>query len=145
MGGRVMASKRQRVDLAGADDLLGALKRMTEDVGGEHLRAATEAGAELVVNVARQLAPRSDDGSHGNPPGYMAAGIHSERQWTSRQDKAETRVGWSKDGWYGQLQETGTVHQPAQAHMRPALDETKGDVIDEIADTLRDRIFRGLR
>lgn len=147
MGERVMARarKRQRVDLEGVDDLIGALKRLTDDVGGEHLRAAVRAGAEITRDVASQLAPRSADGSHGNPPGFLAANIEAEVQWTRGQDTAALHVGMNKDAWYGMLQETGTVYHPAQPFLRPALDETKDDVVDEIRDHLRASILRGVR
>ena len=133
--------KRNRVELDGADDMIAGLKRLTEDVGGEHLRDAVGAGAEIVRGVASQLAPRSQDGSHGRLPGFLADHIETERQWTRRQDTAQTNVGPSKEAWYGSLQEVGTIHQPAQPFLRPALDETKNDVVEEIADQLRARIL----
>ena len=137
-----MARKRSRVDLEGVEDLERSLARLTEDVGGVHLRAAVLSGAEIVADVASQLAPRSEDGSHGHKPGFLADNIKAEQQFTRRQDKAEAHVGMDKEAWYGQLQETGTVHQPAQPFLRPALDETKDDVVDQVADELRARILR---
>lgn len=139
-----MARKRTVADLEGVDDLLGALRRMTEDVQGEHLRAAAAAGAEITRVVASQLAPVSADGSHGHAPGFLASRIEAEVKFTRTQDKAEVHVGMHKDAWYGRLQETGTQFQPAQPFLRPALDGTKDDVVDEIRDQLRARILRSL-
>ena len=139
-----MAKKRSRIDLEGAEDLVRALARLTEDVGGVHLRGAVMSGAEIVRDVASQLAPRSEDGSHGHEPGFLSKNIKAVRQFTRRQDKAEAHVGMDKEAWYGQLQETGTVFHPAQPFLRPAFDATKNDVVNEIAEQLRARILRGL-
>ena len=94
--------------------------------------------------MASQLAPRSEDGSHGQEPGFLSKNIKAVRQFTRRQDKAEAHVGMDKEAWYGQLQETGTVFHPAQPFLRPAFDATKNDVVNEIAEQLRARILRGL-
>lgn len=136
--------KRTIADLAGVEDLEKALRRMTEDVQGEHLRQATEAGAEITRAVASQLAPRSADGSHGHEPGFLAEHVLAEVQFTHTQDRAEVHVGLHKDAFYGWFQETGTRFQPPQPFLRPALDNTKDDVIDEIRDQLADAILRGL-
>jgi HK97 gp10 family phage protein len=135
--------KRQRVDLEGMEDLEAALRRLGEDVQGEVLREAVDAGAEIVRDVASQLAPRSQDGSHGHAPGFLSEHIEKDRQWTRTQNTADTHVGMTKEAWYGRLQETGTVYQPAQPFLRPALDETKDDVVNEIRDRLAARILRG--
>lgn len=136
--------KRQVAHLEGADDLIGALKRMTQDVQGVHLRAATESGADVVVTVASQLAPSSVRGSRGNAAGHLSRNITKETQWTRTQDTADVHVGMAKDAYYGRFQELGTVYEPAQPFLRPALDTTKNDVIDEIAEHLRARIFSKL-
>lgn len=138
-----MARNRKRTvfNVEGMDNLEAKIKRLETDTQGRILREATGAGAELVRDVASQLAPRSLDGSHGNPPGFLADNIAAEVKWTRTQDKAEVHVGMKKEAWYGWLQETGTIHQPAQPFLRPALDNTKDDVIDEIRDVLAARIL----
>lgn len=141
-----MARRRkwERVDLDGVEDLEKALKTLNNDVQGEYLREAAAAGAEITRSVASQLAPRSMDGSRGNPPGFLAEHIEAEVQWTRTQDKAQIHVGMHKDAWYGRLQETGTQFAPAQPFLRPALDATKDDVVDEVRDRLRARILKAL-
>lgn len=138
-----MARNRKRtvVDIDGVDDLQAKIQRLEIDTQGRYLREATAAGAELVRDVASQLAPRSEDGSHGREPGFLSRNIEAEVQWTRTQDKAEVHVGMHRDAWYGWLQETGTIHQPAQPFLRPALDNTKDDVIDEIRDVLAARVL----
>lgn len=137
--------KYEKVGIEGLDDLEASIKRLSEDVQGEALREAAAEGAEITRSVASQLAPRSADGSHGNPPGFLAEHIEAEVKFTRTQDKAEVHVGMHLDAWYGRLQETGTQFQPAQPFLRPALDATKDDVVDAIRESLVDRILRGLR
>ena len=133
-----MARSRKRTvtRLEGLDNLEAKLKRLSEDMQGVHLRSAVKAGAEITRSVASQLAPVSADGSNGRPPGFLAANIEAEVQFTRTQDKALVHVGMNKAAWYGQLQETGTQFAAAQPFMRPALDATKDDVVDEIRDHL---------
>lgn len=132
---------RTRVDLEGVENLQAALKRIPLEVGGEHLRAATAAGAEVVRKLASDLAPRSQDGSHGREAGFLSRNVRAEVQWTRRLDRADVFVGVSKDAYYGWFQETGTAYQSAQPFLRPAMDATKDDVIDEIRDVLAERIL----
>ena len=128
--------RRTSTRIEGLDDLEAKLKRLSEDLQGAHLRSAVKAGAEIVRTVASQLAPVSADGSYGRAPGFLAANIEAEVQFTRTQDKALVHVGMNKAAWYGQLQETGTQFAAAQPFMRPALDATKDDVVDEIRDQL---------
>lgn len=137
-----MARKRFVTNLEGVEDLEAAIRELSEDVQGEALRAAVDAGAEIVRDVAGQLAPKSADGSHGHEPGWLADHIGKERQWTKTQDTATTHVGPTKEAWYGRFPELGTIYEPAQPFLRPAFDETKNDVIDEVAKQLRNRILR---
>ena len=139
-----MARKRTVTRLEGVDDLERAIKRLSVDVQGQILRDAAEAGAEITRSVASQLAPVSADGAHGRSPGFLAANIETEVKFTRTQGKAEVHVGMHKDAWYGRLQETGTQFQPAQPFLRPALDATKDDVVDEIRDQLARSILDSL-
>lgn len=133
--------KYNKVDLEGLEDLEAALGKLKEDVRGRQLREAAKAGAEITRDLAAQLAPRSADGSHGRPPGFLSRNIKVEVQWTRTQDKADVFVGMHKDAFYGWFQETGTIYDPAQPFLRPALDATKDDVVDEIGDYLRSGIL----
>lgn len=139
-----MARKRQVTRLEGLDDLEAAIKRLSLDMQGQVLRAACAKGAEIMRSVASQLAPRSEDGSYGNSPGFLSENIVAEVKWTKSQDRAEVHVGMKKAAWYGTFQETGTQFQPAQPFLRPALDATKDDVVAEIRDQLATSVLKSL-
>ena len=140
-----MALKYTVVRLEGVEELRAALRRLEADTRGRVLRVAVQEGAEIVREVASQLAPRSEDGSRGNPPGFLAANIVAERQWTPSQDKAVSHVGMHKKAFYGHFQETGTIYEPAQPFLRPALDATANEVVDRITDILRVSVLGGIR
>lgn len=140
-----MARKRTVVRLEGVEELRGALRQLEADTQGRVLRVAVQEGAEIVRTVASQLAPRSEDGSRGNPPGFLAANIATERQWTRTQDQAVVHVGMRKAAFYGHFQETGTIHEPAQPFLRPALDLTMNDVVSRIMEILRISVLGRIR
>ncbi len=140
-----MARKYQRIQVEGEEQLENALKFLTDDMQGENLRRAVDLGAEVTQIVASQLAPRSRDGSHGRAPGFLSRSIHRVRQWTFRQTQAFTHIGMSKDAFYGAFQEKGTIYEPAQPFLRPALDETKSTVVEVVKESLRSRILRHVR
>lgn len=132
--------------LEGMEDLEAAIRQVSEDIQGVALRNAVDGGAEIVRDVASQLAPQSASGSHGREPGFLSKNILKEKQWTRTQDTAVSFVGMEKEkAWYGRFAELGTTYQPAQPFLRPALDETKNDVVKEIAERLRREILAAVR
>ena len=91
------------------------------------------AGAELVADVAGQLAPVG-------PSGELSGGIKTDVT-RAESKRAEVSVGPALDVFYGRFQETGTIYQPAQPFLRPALDAMEESVIDEVRDSLRNRVL----
>lgn len=137
--------KYLKTAIEGMDTLERRLKRMHADVRGAHLREAAAAGAELVRDVASQLAPVSAYGSHGREPGFLAENIDTAVQFTRNQDKADIHVGMKSAAFYGWFQETGTQHMPAQPFLRPALDATKEDVVEIVREMLELRVLGAIR
>jgi len=132
-----------RTRLEGTEELEAAIKKLDENLQGVILREAVGKAAELCRDVASQLAPTSEDGSHGQESGFLSRNILTERQWTRTQATATTDVGMErKKAWYGTFQELGTYKEPAQPFLRPAFDETKNDMVDTIAEHIRNRILR---
>lgn len=52
-------------------------------------------------------------------------------------------VGPDKSGWYAGFQEFGTVHEPAQPFIQPAIDETGDQVLDAFIENLNE-VLEGL-
>lgn len=120
------------VRLEGMDDLLRKFRRLDAAVGGAHLLAAVDAGAELLEEGMRSLAPVRT--------GRGAPRITRETA-KSTPTRADVEVGPGLSGFWLTFQETGTIYHPAQPFMRPALDHLKGSIVDEIRDELRVRVL----
>lgn len=133
-------SPRNAITLEGADVLLAQLLQIEGKMRGEVLTRATEAGAEVLEEGMRAVAPRDD--------GLLASerGLNKE-QSVDEELAAEFEIGPTKEAFYGRFVELGTIHAGAQPFMRPTYDQEKDAVVEEVADVLRDelRTVRGLR
>lgn len=125
------------VKLAGEEHLLAALREMDAVMSGTYLLAAVERGAEIPRQVASDLAPRVQPENVRDPdntPEKLAASIKMETV-ASDSHRAEVAVGTRAP--QGLWNEVGTVNMGAQPFLRPAFDETKDSVIDQIGETLQ--------
>ena len=102
------------VRLEGMADLERKLKKLDRAVGGAHLLAAADAGAEILEDGMRSLAPVDT--------GKGAAQITRDTV-KSTPTRAEVDVGPGGSGFYLTFQETGTRDHPAPPCLRPALDQ----------------------
>ena len=120
------------VRIEGMAELERKFKRLDRAVGGAHLLAAADAGAALLEEGMRSLAP-IDTGK--------GAALITRDKAKSTPVRAEVDVGPGGSGFYLTFQETGTIDMPAQPFMRPALDQLEGSIVDEIRDELRVRVL----
>ena len=120
------------VRLEGMEDLERKFKKLDRAVGGAHLLAAADAGAALLEDGMRRLAP-TDTGK--------GAREITRDTVKSTPTRAEVDVGPGIKGFYLTFQETGTIDHPAQPFMRPALDQLEDSIVDEIRDELRARVL----
>ena len=124
-----------KVRIEGMADLERKLKKLDRAVGGAHLLAAADAGAALLEEGMRSLAPVAPVGTKGG-----ATKITRETA-KSTPTRAEVDVGPGRAGFWLTFQETGTIDHPAQPFMRPALDQLENSIVDEIRDELRARVL----
>lgn len=90
---------------------------------------AINSANESVHSLAQQLAPVSEDGSHGHPPGYLQENIIITKEATPNSLSAVTESGAP----YTKFVENGTVeHGDAQPFMSPALEAGKQQLREEI-------------
>lgn len=128
-----MARKRKNplLHLEGADELEAALKRLGDRTTGLLLKQAAEAGAEVIAEEARRLAPRDT--------GALAEGIEAEVH-RLQQGRAQFNIGYGKEEWYGRLLEQGTEKMPAKPFLRPALDTKAEEAAEAVENVLRDAL-----
>ncbi len=131
------------VRVEGLRELGVELSKLRADVAGRIGRAATAAGANVIVREARRLAPKKT--------GAGAKGIVSKRERNTNLT-SEHAIGYRKvskadkngpkDGWYMRLVELGTVKMAPQPHLRPALENKKEQATQAVADRIRKRLER---
>ena len=97
----------------GFEELNAALRRIGERATGLLLRNAAEAGAKVIEDEARRLAPRAT--------GALADGI-SIAPGRLQSGRAQINVSFGAKQWYGRRSELGTKYLPARPFLRPAID-----------------------
>ncbi len=117
------------VDVRGLDELLAELGDAADDA----VRPAAQAGAKVLYDRAKRLAPVSDrqhmfHGTHGvygpYPPGNLRDSIYQVYSTDNSTDsKAEYHVSFNfRKAPYGFMVEYGTSKAAASPFIRPAMD-----------------------
>ncbi len=122
------------VVLVGRKEADRAISRLPGYVKGEVQIAATQT-AVVIAAHATQLAPRSHDGEHGHPPGFLASQI----AWAASKGISAV-VGVHRAAFYWKFleygwSEDGKVHA-ARPFFRPAADEERPRHLKRVIDAL---------
>ncbi len=148
---------RVNVGLEGLEKAVASFERLKSSVQAKVLVAATKAGAEVMAERARELAPRDT--------GRLAKRGIRTRVTVRKKDYGETSVGHTRANFYGAIQEVGAaphaitvtnkatgrkrkVQHPghkAQPHLLPAYDEQKAAAEKVATVVLRDEILKAAR
>jgi HK97 gp10 family phage protein len=138
------------MNLTGFKELADKLKELPKNVAKNGLRAAVSAGAAVVRNEARNLAPVDT--------GEMKRDIQMKRERDQRgttdlvasysvfvRSGKKSRIAGrarniDKDSFYWRYVEMGTAKMPAQPFMRPAFDTKREEAVDRIGEKLNERI-----
>lgn len=107
---------RMKVTVTGTADLQRKLSRMSDNVKGRNLAAATLAGAMVIEQRAKELTPVRT--------GNLRRSIHSQLA-DSRPESASAKVGTNVE--YSPYVEYGTRRMSARPYLRPALDEKRAE------------------
>ena len=107
---------KQAITLTGDKRLLRQFRALDRGAQGQVLTAAALAGAEIIRAEAARLAPQAPGSGRG------ARNIRIERAKVAT-GRVGVDIGYDrKMAWHLQFQEMGVAGQPAQPHLRPALD-----------------------
>ena len=136
-----------RVTVAGDKKLAARLARMSGEMAGQKMETAVVSGALLVQNRAKEIIKEKKVYKTGNLRRSIHIGGHAEQSELANSDgtdiggnshtktKAEVLVGTNVV--YAASHEYGRGNLAARPYLRPALDESKGDVAREIGDALK--------
>lgn len=130
-----MSSARIKVNLQSFRDQC----RAAADQLNRATRPAAQAGAQIIYDRARQLAPVSEKAHmfHGThavygpySPGNLRAAVYQAfSKDSSYKDVSVYHISWNADkAPYGAMVEFGTSHSPAQSFIGAAIVETRASV-----------------
>lgn len=131
------------VVIAGDSEVAAALRRCGQSVSGRELVNPMLAGAQHPLNRAKELCAVLT--------GNLRRSLHAEVTEVGDHD-VEVAVG--TDVVYARRIELGfegtdslgrTYHQSPRPYLRPALDETKGEVISTVARAVRQQLEGAVR
>lgn len=109
--------------IQGFEELDRKLTKLAGQMTGRQMLTALQAGARPLVNEIKVQAPVLT--------GNLRRSYHDEPGRTT-EHSAELIVG--TDVEYAPYQEFGTRYQPGKPHVRPAIDMTQRQVLEEIKD-----------
>lgn len=147
----------ETVNISGLRELQDALKELPERVARNALSQAVNAGARVIREEARRMAPvYTGPVSQGHPPpgtlkkAIIQKGIAELSSLFAqtvfvavRHGKKYRKVGKkeiNRDAYYWRFVEFGTANMSAHPFMRPAFEAKKQEAVDAIKDRLALRI-----
>ena len=121
-----------KVTITGEKELNRRIQQLTSKLGKEALVDAVLAGAEIIRADASFRAPRKT--------GFLSE--HIDKRVSERKTgRVMVDIGPTKKAWYGLFPELGTVHYPARAYLRPAIDENQDQVVAAVKDRLNQELI----
>jgi len=130
--------------VTGAKEIAAALKRLPRDLQRAAETAVLREGAKPIAKAAKARAPQ-DSGLLKKSIGYRVKkvdGVNSARigprtgmkqQVTRKRPNGTTYTETADPNKYSHLVELGSSRNPAKPFIRPAVDASKGDVINAMA------------
>jgi HK97 gp10 family phage protein len=137
------------MELKGFKELADAMREMPERVAQNALRSAVAAGATVIREEARKLAPvdtgemrrdilvKRERGNRSNP---MVATYSVFVRSGKKSRLAGKKRDVQRDSFYWRFVEFGTAKMAAQPFMRPAFEARKEAAVEAIRAKLDDRI-----
>lgn len=119
------------VQVVGLKEANRALKRLPDVAKGE-AQKVMDVTAFQVARSAQSRAPRSADGSHKRPAGFLSRSI----EWVSRPRSLSAVVGVAKAAFYWKFVEYGTRFMSAKPFLRPSADQHRHQHQQQMAQAL---------
>ena len=115
--------------------LLKALDKLPKNIQKNVMVGATRAGAKIVSDEAKRLAPRDT--------GTLEKSIGITKRKSKRGQitfSVSPRKGGKNDGFYGRFIELGTSKMIARPFLRPALENTPDEVLEASKEYIAKRL-----
>src|SRR5271166_4974074 len=108
--------------ITGIEEVGEKMRTYPEKFLAKGVRKALLAAGEVFRSAISAAAPRSEDETHGHPPGFLAEHIAMKATVSTKNDRGEVKVGPVAKAFYAMFPEFGTRHQPAKPFIRPAFE-----------------------
>lgn len=134
------------VHVQGLENLQGLLDQLPAKLREKTLAKAVSAGGAIMQAEMVARAPVRQDGGikklskksrYGRLPGFLKASIGRRRADRESPTTVSYIVGVLRRAFYANFLEFGTRHQAAQPFIRPAAEQTEGQVVDKIGSVIR--------
>ncbi len=115
--------------------LLKALDKLPKNIQKNVMVGATRAGAKVVSDEAKRLAPRDT--------GTLEKSIGITKRKSKRGQitfSVSPRKGGKNDGFYGRFIELGTSKMIARPFLRPALEKSQDEVLEASKEYIAKRL-----
>lgn len=133
-----------KVEVQGLAELMKAMQELPKELHKGPLRSAVGAGAKVVQDAAKGLAPRDE--------GTLQKAIYRTRSRSESSAVQETAIVGvrfgrryrrrGQDAWYWRFIEFGTVKMAARPFLRPAFETTKAEQLKVLQERLKKAIER---
>jgi len=126
------------VKIEGLEQLSQQMQEFPDKLVKKGVRNALKAAGEVLRLAAKERAPRSEDETHGHPPGFLADHIAATTSISTKYDKGSVKVGPVAKAFWGMFSEFGTKHQGAKPWLRPAFESSGQSALDAFIAKMRE-------
>ena len=126
------------VTVEGLDELENALLELLPKKARAAMRGSLGASGDFMVAA---MSAKIRSAPFKRPTGFAAEHIVKKVSTSVRDDEGNVSVGPSREAYYLQFDEFGSIHnRPAVPTIRPTFEENKEPWLDNFADNMRERL-----
>jgi HK97 gp10 family phage protein len=137
--------------LEGVAELTAKLNELGVQVAARELRGTAKEALEIAEHKARSLMPQGEE-PHKTYRGRLVSGgyalttLHIETKLDKRTGSAVATLGVGREAFYAvQFVELGTAHMAARPWLRPALEGSQNEMLEQISKSLKTRVERATK
>ncbi len=137
-----------KVDVRGLQGVEDALAEAGPKLAKAALRKGLMAGGQVLLESVKALTPVAKKGTPQREPGELRDAMKVKIQLKPKEEAGYAVIGaeYKKEdgnqspGVYDKFVEFGSVHGPAQPHMRPGFDASKQKALDKFTEVMREGV-----
>jgi HK97 gp10 family phage protein len=136
------------IEVKGLQGVEDALAQAGPKLAKRVIRKGLKAGGEIMLEAVKDLTPVAIEGTPQRKPGELRDAMTTKMKLSPKEESGYLIVGaeYKKEdgnqspGVYNSFVEFGSVHGPAQPHMRPGFDQSNKHALDAFTATVREGV-----